>query len=267
MWCRVPGVVVTIAVLAGVSLPVPVRAQGGRAAAAATAPVPARDLTGVWSFLPGDPALSPVGSLTGVGRGPGEMPPLTPWGQAEYMAHKPGYGPRMTGENNDPSLKCDPLGVPRLMFGSTFEVQTLPGKTLMLFDTAWRTIWTDGRPLPALEDVDPAWNGTSVGRWESDRVFVVNSIGFTNRTWLGQEGQPHSDQMKLEERWERVDRETLTLNAIIDDPKTYTRPFKTIQITYKLRPASYEHTFAPCVWSDENSFLERVRKPALGGAK
>ena len=70
------------------------------------------------------------------------------------------------------------------MFGSTFEVQTLPGKTIMLFDTAWRTIWTDGRPLPPLEDVDPSWNGTSVGRWESDRVFVVNSIGFNGRTWL-----------------------------------------------------------------------------------
>lgn len=232
--------------------------NGGAAAKPSTAP--ARDFTGVWSFLPGDPKLSPVGSLTGVGRGPGDMPPLTAWGQAKYMANKPGYGPRMGPENNDPTLQCDPPGIPRLMFGASFEIITMREKTLMLFGRAWRTIWTDGRKLPA--DVEPSWMGYSVGRWENDRVFVVNSVGFDERTWLGQEGQPHSDEMKLEERWERVDRETLTLNAIIDDPKTYTVPYKTIQINYKLRPASYEFEFSSCVWSEENAFLNRIRKPA-----
>ena len=228
------------------------------------APAPKRDLTGVWSFLPGDPSLSPVGSLTGVGRGPGDMPPLTPWGQAKYDANKPGYGPKMTADNNDPSLQCDPQGIPRLLFGATFEVGTAADRTMMLFSTAWRPIWTDGRTLPA--DPDPTWLGTSVGRWVDDYTFVVNSVGFTDRTWLGQEGQPHSDEMKLEERWHRVDRDTLTLNATMDDPKTYTRPFKAIQITYKLRPRNYEMAFNPCVWSDENAFLNRIRKPAGAGA-
>ena len=59
---------------------------------------------------------------------------------------------------------------------------------------------------------------TSIGRWEGYDTFVVNSVGFNDRTWLGQEGQPHSDEMRLEERWERVDRDTLHLNATIDDP-------------------------------------------------
>ncbi len=244
------------------------RAQSDRQEGATTARPPAaprRDLSGVWSFLPGDPSLSPVGSRTGVGRGPGDFPPLTAWGRARYEANKPGYGPRMTPDNNDPSLQCDPAGIPRLLFGATFEVLTLPGKTMMLFGTAWRTIWTDGRALPG--DPDPSWMGTSIGRWEGDRTFVVTSAGFNDRTWLGQEGQPHSDEMKLEERWERVDRDTITLNATIDDPKTYTRPYKTIQITYKLRPSSYEHLYTPCVWSDENAFLNRIRKPAIGSQK
>ncbi len=85
------------------------------------APAPKRDLSGVWSFLPGDPSLSPVGSLTGVGRGPGDSPPMTAWGQTRYDANKPGYGPKMTPENNDPSLQCDPAGIPRLLFGATFD--------------------------------------------------------------------------------------------------------------------------------------------------
>jgi hypothetical protein len=73
--------------------------------------------------------------------------------------------------------------------------------------------------------------------------------------------------MKLEERWHRVDHDTLTLNATIDDPKTYTKPYETIQIIYKLRPPRYEYMPSPCVWSDENSFLNRIRKPALVSQK
>ena len=196
----------------------------GTATSKAAAPAPKRDLSGVWSFLPGDPALSPVGSRTGVGRGPGDFPPLTAWGQAKYDANKPGYGPKMTGENNDPALQCDPAGIPRLLFGATFEIATIPRRTMMFFGSTYRPIWTDGRTLP--DDPDPTWMGTSIGRWEGDDTFVVNSVGFNDRTWLGQEGQPHSDEMKLEERWERVDRDTLHLNATIDDPKTYTKPWK-----------------------------------------
>lgn len=237
-------------------------APQGAATSSAAASAPRRDLSGVWSFLPGDPALSPVGSRTGVGRGPGDFPPLTAWGQAKYDANKPGYGPRMTPENNDPALQCDPAGIPRLLFGATFEFATISGRTMMLFGSAWRTIWTDGRALP--DDPDPTWMGTSIGRWEGDYTFVVNSVGFNDRTWLGQEGQPHSDEMRLEERWERVDRDTLHLNATIDDPKTYTKPYKTIQIVYKLRPSTYQLVQSPCVWSDENAFLNRIRKPAMG---
>lgn len=240
-------------------------ASTAAAPAQAAAPAPRRDLSGVWSFLPGDPSLSPVRSLTGVGRGPGDFPPLTAWGQAKYEANKPGYGPRMTGENNDPALQCDPQGIPRLLWGATFEIANIPRRTLMVFGLAWRPIWTDGRPLPV--DPDPTWMGASVGRWEDDFTFVVNSVGFNDRTWLGQEGQPHSDEMRLEERWHRVDRDTLTLNATIDDPKTYTRPYTAIQITYKLRPTTFELEPAPCVWSDENAFLNRIRKPAIGSQK
>src|SRR5688500_7000717 len=168
-------VLASLILLAVVSvLPAPdllAQAAQQRSAAPATEVAPARDRSGVWSFLPGDPGLSPVGSLTGVGRGPGDMPPLTPWGQAKYDANKPGYVPRMSPDNNDPALQCDPPGIPRLLFGATFEIATMRDRTRMLFGSAWRTIWTDGRALPA--DPDPSWMGTSVGRWEGDHTFVV----------------------------------------------------------------------------------------------
>ena len=222
-----------------------------RTAAPSTSAAPARDLSGVWSSWPGDPGLSPVGSLTGVGRGPGDMPPLTPWGQAKYNANKPGIRAQDEPGQQRSRPAVRPSGESRACCSAPrSKIATMRDRTRMFFGSAWRTIWTDGRALP--DDPDPSWMGTSVGRWEGDRTFVVNSVGFDERTWLGQEGQPHSDEMRLEERWERVDQNTITLNATINDLKTYTTPFKTIQIVYKLRPPTYElKCFSLCLVGGE----------------
>ena len=72
-------------------------------------------------------------------------------------------------------------------------------------------------PLP--EDPNPRWLGWSVGRWEGD-TFIVNSVGFDDRTWLDHFGNPHSDEMKLEGRCRRIDKNTIELRMKIDDPKT-----------------------------------------------
>src|SRR6185295_7719543 len=62
------------------------------------------DLSGVWQLAPG-----------GGGQGPGDnFPALTPWGKAKYDANKPGYGTRAAPGGNDPILKCDPIGFPRI---------------------------------------------------------------------------------------------------------------------------------------------------------
>jgi hypothetical protein len=101
----------------------------------------------------------------------------------------------------------------------------MPNKVLMLymFEKRWRVIWTDGRQLPT--GPDPRWYGYSVGHWEDDYTFVVNSNGTDERTWLDNAGNPHSDQLKVEEHYHRVDRNTIELTVILDDPKTYTRPW------------------------------------------
>ena len=115
----------------------------------------------------------------------------------------------------------DPDGFPRnLLFElRPFQVVQTPKSVLMLymFEKRWRTIWTDGRQLP--KDPDPRWYGYSVGRWEDDSTFVVNSVGMDERTWLDNAGSPHSDQMKVEERYHRVDQNTMELTVTIDDPE------------------------------------------------
>ena len=121
----------------------------------------------------------------------------------------------------------DPGGFPRMLLFELrpFEVVQVPNKVLMLymFEKRWRVIWTDGRQLPT--SPDPRWYGYSVGHWEDDYTFVVNSNGTDDRTWLDNAGNPHSNDMKVEERYHRVNQNLMELSVTIDDPKIYTRPW------------------------------------------
>ena len=69
--------------------------------------------------------------------------------------------------------------------------------------------------------------------------------------------------MKLEERYTRVDHDTLTLNATIDDPKIYTKLYKVHNITYKLGRDGVRVTANFCLSDNENAFQERIRSQAV----
>src|SRR5439155_23046960 len=77
------------------------------------------------------------------------------------------------------------------------------------------------------------WLGYSVGKWDGD-TFVVDSTGFDERTWLDHFGNPRSDQMILQERYHRVDRDTLELTMTLTDPKVYTKPWVSEKKTFRL---------------------------------
>jgi len=139
------------------------------------------DLSGVWS-TPTTPGYFERHSLddkwidTKDKKVPPQMrsntspPPMTEWGKAKFDANKVSYGPRAVEPefNNDPVSQCEPLGYPRDLWEANlrpFEFIQTPDRVLqhMQYHDAWRTIWTDGRPLP--KDPDPAWYGYSIGRW------------------------------------------------------------------------------------------------------
>ncbi|HEX3370967.1 MAG TPA: hypothetical protein VHS08_00530 [Candidatus Acidoferrales bacterium] len=221
----------------------------------ATAPAPKRDLTGVWQLQGGDGGAQPIADDK-------DMPPMTPWAKAKYDAQKPGYGRRGAPGGNDPILQCDPIGFPRIMLMPTpNELLQTPGRTIQFWEREheWRNIWTDGRALPT--DPDPAWFGYSVGHWENDDTFVVESLGFNDKTWLGPTGYPHSEEMRVVERYRRVDRDTIAYDVTITDPKAYAKPIVTPHRIMKLKPKE-EISEQPCVWSQENEFAQRIRNPA-----
>jgi hypothetical protein len=189
-------------------------------------------------------------------------PPLTPWGQARFDASAPLVGPRaVAGKENNPALHCEPEAVPKsLILPNPFEIVQIPGRMFMFFEQyhLWRTIWSDGRPLP--KDPDPNFLGYSVGKWEGD-TFVVDTIGMNDKPWVDSYGNPRSEQMHLTERYRRLDHDTLEMQIIMDDPKAYTKPWVNPPQRFKLEPG-WEIAEFFCVVDEENSYGDAVRKPA-----
>jgi hypothetical protein len=223
-------------------------------------PAPRQDLTGFWATLASE-RLNAV-------------PPLTPWGQEQFHAHK-NQNEYPVAESNDPIKTCDPLGFPRNML---FQVRgvafaQMPGKVLELFqfNRVWREIWTDGRELPknvggnAADAPDPRWYGYSVGHWEGDYTFVVDTVGSDERSWLDIVGHPHSLELRVQERYTRVDHNNLEVTMTIDDPKTYTKPFVITKANFKWIPQQdFEEQL--CVPSEMLEYLKVIANPAGKGA-
>ncbi len=251
--------VVMAAIAPALSLASRAQANPQQAASKATAsPAAEHDLSGIWQLqgTGGSESFAPEAA----------MPPMTPWAKARYDAAKPGYGSRAAPGGNDPILQCDPTGFPRIVFMPTpFEFIQTSDRVLQFWEREheWRAIWTDGRALPT--DADPTWYGYAIGRWEGD-TFVVESAGFNERAWLTPTGYPHSDEMRVTERYRRVDHDTLLYNITVTDPKAYSKPVPGPQRIFKLKPGA-EIEEQPCVWSQENDFAKRIREPAAKPAK
>jgi hypothetical protein len=139
-------------------------------------------------------------------------------------------------KSNSSSARCLPQGLPRTDINSyaPFKIIQTPGVIAVLYevDNTHRQIYTDGRPLPV--EPQPAWGGYSIGRWEGD-TLIVDALGFNDRTWLDSNGHPHSEALRLRERFHRRDFGHLDLTVTIDDPRMYTQPF-TIKVTEDLLP-------------------------------
>jgi hypothetical protein len=217
------------------------------------------DLSGVWmqypqGDVPGTPGMNTVNQRF--------RPPLTPWGQAQLDAARPLVGPKaVAGEENSPTLRCDPDGPPKILnHPNPFEIVQIPGRMFMFFEEqhVWRTIWADGRELP--KDPDPSYLGYAVGKWEGD-TFVVETIGFNDKVWADAYGDPRSEKTHLTERYRRLNHDTLELQVTIDDPKSYTKPWVSPPKLHKLEPG-WEIAEWFCAVEEDKAYDEVVRKPA-----
>ena len=132
----------------------------------------------------------------------------------------------------DPVGKCFMPGVPRLMYGG-YPFQIFQTKDQVVVTSEYvhnvRNIWMARKEhLDGLE----FWNGDSLGHWDGD-TLVVDVADFNGDTWFDKAGNHHSSELKVTEKFTRTGAETMTYEATMIDPKTFTAPV-TIRVPMKL---------------------------------
>jgi len=245
-----------------------------------SAPAPRRDISGIWDAAEADGGRQPSGALEhpallkprgqGIEGGrpdeTGIMRPLqyTPEGLEALKANKPS-GPSVrqvpAALANDPVDQCDPIGFPRMELYElrTIELVQTAEKVVFLnqFYGNYRVIWTDGRELP--KDPEPRWNGYSVGKWTDDYTFVVETVGLNPRSWVDHAGRPHSEQLRVVERFHRVDRDNMELTVTINDPKVYAEPWDGLKnFPLHLQPAGFDISELLCSPIDMAEYNKQV---------
>jgi len=194
------------------------------------------DLSGVWETNQGRRGRGPAPVAA---EGTGELPPsgsifgnigdqiqggapYQPW--AAELVKK-----RMADNSKDnPDAHCLPMGVMQMTSHPYPKkiIQT-PTELILIYEgsgTTVREVFLDGRALPKADDVEPWWNGYSVGRWDGD-TLVVETTGFMDDGWLDVRGSPLTGGARMTERFRRPTYGSLAIEVTIDDPKAYTKPF------------------------------------------
>jgi hypothetical protein len=222
------------------------------------------DISGIWNGNPNDLEVN------GLPINMAAVPSFTPYGRKLFEADQ-SDSPQWNSK--DPANVCDPMGWPRwLTFNYGIQFVVLPDRVLQFFEWGhtWRDIWTDGRKLPPNPPI-PRYLGYAVGRWEGD-TFVVESNGYDDRTWLAQApaqrtgtgrpgGYPHSDEMRIEERYKRLNYGLLQVTLTVTDPKVYMAPWMTTGTITLIPDTELAENF--CVPSDSIHFNNETTIPTL----
>ena len=154
---------------------------------------------------------------------------LRPEGAEVLRQHR-----RVAGTADPASVCTGVIGIPLAgLLSEPIKIVQAPRLTLILYEVQnlRRQIYTDGRALP--KDVNlPAYMGYSAGHWDHD-TLVVDTAGFNDKTTLDAAGHPHSEALRITERFHRLDFGHLDIEMTFDDPRMYTKPF-TIKIPHHL---------------------------------
>jgi len=223
------------------------RAQTAAAGQAYTQPklrIGQPDLSGIWEVVntaaydleDHQPGLNTPGGY-GVVEG-GKIPYLP----AALAKKKDNFDNRAT---LDPEVKCDMPGVPRITY-MPFPFQILQFQDMVAIVYEYldltRYVYFGGKhPDPDIYDY---WMGDSRGHWDGNSL-VIDVANFNDDTWFDRAGNYHSDALHVTERFTRTGPDHMLYEATVEDPKTFSRPWKISMPLYRrqeknLRLLEYE---------------------------
>ena len=164
-----------------------------------------------------------------IGRIGGDQPVLIGKYKQRYeterakVAANPGY------EIPEKTSNCEPPGMPTMMtMPYSLEFLFTPGKIVVNQEAEMmvRRIYTDGRPLPKEDEIDPNYFGYSVGRWEGD-TLVVDTVGTREGQRLGEQGITNSPKLRINERiyLDKDNRNLLHVDFTFTDPEVLAQPW------------------------------------------
>jgi hypothetical protein len=198
---------------------------------------PRPDLTGVWGPYRGGPGADPKVAAPPAGPlvlKPEYAKPYEARRALEAEATQRGE-PLATG-----GARCVPYGVPTMMSVAFYPLEVIQTpRQVTLISEAFsevRRVYMD-QPQPKLEDVAPGYYGRSAGHWEGE-TLVVDTIGI-KPTVAGYRGMPHSEQMRITERFNLVAPDYLHDQITIEDPVVLEKPV-TYTLAYKRMMPGYE---------------------------
>lgn len=210
------------------------------------------DFTGLWEF-PIETAVGNIGQRNAGDLKPGE---IHPWAQALVDQRRESLG------KDNPRFKCLPEGPGYSTSGGMRRILQTPAMIAILNeDLTYRQIYMDGRALET--SPNPDWMGYSVGHWDKD-TLVVETVGFNDRTWI-LDGYPHTEGLKMTERFRRPDFGHLEVSITFNDPKTYDKAWtvamhaRLVVDTEMLESVCNENTLGTEHWVGNKSDAEKTR--------
>jgi hypothetical protein len=163
---------------------------------------------------------------------------------------------------SDPEIKCYLPGVPRATYMPyPFRIFQNAANVFITYEYAGavRDVYLKD-PGPAPVD---SWMGQSVGRWEGE-TLVVDVTGMNDQTWFDRAGNFHSDALRVVERYTRTSPDVISYEATIEDPKTFTRPWKISMPLYRRQEKNAQLLDFKCVEFVEELLYGEWRKKPLG---
>ena len=174
----------------------------------------------------------------------GKLPPLSAEGQrraAERAAARKGVGIWDAAQTAPFGARClilDHSGPPMLSanYNNGYQFVQTPGYVTILVEMVHhaRIIPIDGRPR--MPGAVRQWTGSSRGHWEGE-TLVVETANFNGKFPI----RGSSEQIRLTERFTRVDADTIRYQFTVDDPATWTKPWSAEQPMRKITGPIFEH--------------------------